>query len=701
MSTSKPDPVDAVELRRKAEATALTGTAVSDGALSPEARLTLLHELRVHQIELEMQNEELRAAHAALDAVRARYFDLYDLAPVGYVTVDGEGIIREANLTASMLLGKDRGALAGQLFSRFILKEDMDIHYLHRRALFGTGKAQTVDLRLLKRDGTPFWAHLEGMLAEGEEGASLCRVVIIDINDRRLQEEALRERVKELNCLQGIADLIAREDSEEKLLQGVLEMLPAAWFYPESACARIVLEGRHHQTGNFRETCWRQSAELRVGGRPLGTLELCYLEERPIRDEGPFLFEERHLLNLVAERLGSVVERLRVERENAELEGRLRQAEKMDSIGRLAGGVAHDFNNMLAVILGYTGMALEQANPSQPIHADLVEIRAAATRSADLTRQLLAFARKQIIAPRVLDLNETVTDMLGMLQRLTGENIQFLWRPKSGLWPVRMDPSQIAQILANLCANARDAISDTGRLILGTENCTVHAKQCAGHADFAPGDYVLLTVADDGSGMDEETLAHIFEPFFTTKEIGRGTGLGLATLYGIVRQNSGFVTVHSAVGQGTTFNIYLPRHAGEAGATPVKQTVKAPAGGTETILLVEDEPSLLKITAIALRKLGYTVLTAETPGAALQLAEEQGEAITLLITDVVMPEMNGRNLARKLQSLHPKVKRLFMSAYTDDVIAQQGVLDAETHFIQKPFTVQELADKVREALEEG
>jgi len=393
-----------------------------------------------------------------------------------------------------------------------------------------------------------------------------------------------------------------------------------------------------------------------------------------------------------------ITERKRAAEEKAKLEAQLQQAQKMESVGRLAGGVAHDFNNMLGVILGHADLALEQVDPAQPLHDDLTEIRKAAKRSADLTRQLLAFARKQTIAPKVLDLNETVEGMLKMLRPLIGEDIDLAWLPGAGLWPVKLDPSQIDQILANLCVNARDAISGVGKITIETGNVALDEDYCAAHAGFVPGEFALLAVSDDGCGMDKETLAHIFEPFFTTKEVGKGTGLGLATIYGIVKQNNGFINAYSEPDQGSTFRIYLPRHMGKAGQMQKKGPAEPALRGQEIILLVEDEPAILTLTTMILERQGYTVLAANTPGEAIRLAREHAGEIHLLMTDVVMPEMNGRDLAKNLLSLYPHLKRLFMSGYTANVIAHHGVLDGGVYFIQKPFSIKELAAKVREAL---
>ena len=394
-----------------------------------------------------------------------------------------------------------------------------------------------------------------------------------------------------------------------------------------------------------------------------------------------------------------ITDRKRAEEAREHMQTQLNQAQKMESVGRLAGGVAHDFNNMLQAILGHAELALDRLAPEQPLHADLLEIQKAARRSADLTRQLLAFARKQTVMPKVLDLNETVEGMLKMLRRLIGEDIELAWRPGGDVWPVKMDPSQIDQILANLCVNARDAIAGAGKITIETGTATLDATRCAPHAGIVPGEYVRLAVRDTGCGMDKATLANIFEPFYTTKGMGEGTGLGLATVYGAVKQNNGLVSVDSAPGQGTTFQIYLPRHV--ARSAPV-QAPGAPAEpiarGQETVLLVEDEPAILETTRSMLEKLGYRVLATPAPEEAIRLAQAHPGQIHLLMTDVVMPGMNGRDLAKSLASLRPDLKQLFMSGYTANVIAHHGVLDEGMHFIQKPFAMRDLAAKLRETL---
>jgi two-component system cell cycle sensor histidine kinase/response regulator CckA len=389
----------------------------------------------------------------------------------------------------------------------------------------------------------------------------------------------------------------------------------------------------------------------------------------------------------------------KAEKERSEIELQLRQMQKLEAVGRLAGGVAHDLNNMLGVIIGNAEMALSETHPAEPVYEELTEIHKAAERSANLTRQLLAFARRQTAAPKVLDLNKIISGMANMLKSLIGENISFNWRPAENLWQVKMDPSQMDQILTNVCTNARDAISNTGKITIETGNCIPNEDFCAAHPWFVPGEYVQLAVSDDGCGMDKDTLAQIFEPFFTTKGIGKGTGLGLSTVYGIVKQNNCFINVNSNTGKGTACVIYLPRYAGEAEQTREEGATSAAQGGHEIILLVEDEPAMLQMATRMLETNGYKVLAASTPRAAVRLAKEHSGEISLLLTDVVMPEMSGQELAKYLLSLYPQLKRLFMSGYTADVISGQGVLDEGVHFIQKPFSMQDLAVKVREVLE--
>jgi two-component system, cell cycle sensor histidine kinase and response regulator CckA len=382
------------------------------------------------------------------------------------------------------------------------------------------------------------------------------------------------------------------------------------------------------------------------------------------------------------------------------LEDQLRQSQKMDAIGRLAGGVAHDFNNVLTVILSYSTMLVEDLTPDNPIRGDVEQIRLAAKQAAELTNQLLAFGRQQILQPRALNLNTVVGSVEKMLRRLLGESIELAFFPGRELWSVKVDASQIEQVVVNLAVNARDAMPNGGKLTIELANIDLDDAYVAGHPEFAPGPHVRLAVSDTGAGMDKARQARIFEPFFTTKEVGKGTGLGLATVFGIVRQSGGFISVYSEPHKGTIFKVYFP-----AAQTPAEPAVARPSRpsrefrGTETVLLVEDEESVRTLARAVLERNGYHVLAAQNGAEALRLCEQNTEKIDLLLTDVVMPRMSGRELAERVLAICPTAKVLYMSGYTDNSIVHHGVLDAGVAFLQKPFTPATLTGRVRDVLD--
>lgn len=405
--------------------------------LSPEEMMRLIHDLQVHQIELEMQNVELRRTQTELEIAHSRYFELFDVAPVGYVVIDDAGLVAEVNLTTAALLGRSRQEIIAQPFTANIARQDQDNYYFQRKRLLESGTPMSCDLRLLKTGGASFWAHLEATAARSAEGDPLCRAVLSDIS-----------------------------------------------------------------------------------------------------------------------------ERMNAEAEQEKLRAQLGHSQRMESVGRLAGGVAHDFNNMLSVIIGNVETALGEVDQSGPAHDALLAIQAAARRSADVTRQLLTFTGHQAVQPEVLDINEAVSGTLSMLQRLIGEDIHLKWTPGPGLWPVEMDPSQLDQVLANLCINGRSTIADVGEICIETGNTTLDASRVNGNPGMPPGDFVRLVVSDNGSGMDQATAARIFEPFFATQDIGRGVGIGLATVHSAITQSGGFIDIDSKPGRGTAFFIYLPRYLG-------------------------------------------------------------------------------------------------------------------------------------------
>jgi two-component system, cell cycle sensor histidine kinase and response regulator CckA len=556
-----------------------------------------------------------------------------------------------------------------------------------------------IECRLRRADGAYRWFLIRGEPLRGDNGEILKWFgTCTDIHDIKTAEESLRQSERRLRDITAnMGEWVWEVDAHGvytyssakggALLGDVIGKTPFD-FMPPAEAARVapIFAGLAAAKAPIRDLeHWLVTKDGK---------DLCLLTNGvPILDADGNLLGYRGVDK-------DITDRKRAEQEQVRLDAQRQQSQKMESVGRLAGGVAHDFNNMLTVILGRTELVLLQTDVAQPIRAHLQEIEEAARRSAGLTRQLLAFARKQTVAPKVLDLNETVSGMLKMLQRLIGEDIDLRWQPKAELWPVRIDPSQVDQVLANLFVNSRDAIAGVGQITIETGHRTFTEADCSNRPEFVPGEYVMLAVSDSGCGMDRETLSHLFEPFFTTKSVGQGTGLGLATVYGIIRQNDGFIEAYSELAHGTSFRIYLPRHVGKSERADIAEPRPVAPRGHETVLLAEDEPSILAMTAEMLEQQGYTVLRAGTPGEAIRLAKEYAGEIHVLLTDVVMPAMNGRDLARNVLSLHPHVKRLFMSGYTADVIAHRGVLDDGVHFIQKPFSLDDLTAKVRAVLDQ-
>jgi two-component system, cell cycle sensor histidine kinase and response regulator CckA len=403
------------------------------------------------------------------------------------------------------------------------------------------------------------------------------------------------------------------------------------------------------------------------------------------------VFDEKGIISSIVEMRTDISDRIL-------LEEQFFQAQKMEAIGRLAGGVAHDFNNMLSVILGFAELAKVKAPEAGEFSDYLDEILRAGTKSADLVRQLLAFSRKQTVVPQIVDCNSLLENSRKMLKRLVGEDIDVHFKPTPDLWKVMLDPTQLDQVIINLTVNARDAILGVGVLSIITANVVLDEDYCQNHVYVTPGDYVLLEVSDTGCGMSKEVLSQIFEPFFTTKKRGVGTGLGMSTIFGIVKQNNGFINIYSEVNHGTTIRTYFPRSSGDLTGSPQKKTLSSTTG-SETVLVVEDDPSILRLCRRILVDYGYTVTTESDPLKAIEYAAQQTTGIDLLLTDIIMPNMNGKELQLAIEKFHPTIKILFMSGYTSDIIAHQGILAEGVHFLQKPFSKEQLAHKVREVLD--
>jgi len=558
--------------------------------------------------------------------------------------------------------------------------------------------ASDIEYRLLLEDGAVKYVNEKFQTLYDDEGMPNCSMgTVQDITERREAEAALKESEEKYRFLvehAGEVILVAQDGRFKFVNHNVSDLLGYSpeelmekfftdYIHPDD---RALVSERHEKRtkGEVLPTVYPFRVINKVGG-----VRWVELTAAAIEWEG-----RPATLNF----LSDITDRKRAEEDRDKLRDQFLQAQKMESVGRLAGGVAHDFNNKLTVILGYVQMAMMDLDRTDPLYEKLDQAMKAVRQSVDIVRQLLAFARKQIISPKVLDLNETIEGMLKMLRHLIGEDIDLAWEPENHLWAVKMDPVQIDQILANLCVNARDAISGAGKITIETDNVVLDENYCADRAGFATGQYVMIGVSDNGCGMDKETLATAFEPFFTTKEVGKGTGLGLATVYGIVKQNNGFVNIYSEPGKGTRVEVYLPRQTEETEEKGEAVETEMVHCHGETILMVEDDTSVLRLAERVLEKMGYRVLTADTPAEAIHTARDHEGTIQLLITDVVLPEMSGKELAEEIMQIRPNIRVLFMSGYTANVIAHQGVLDEGVSFMEKPFTFEGLARKVREAL---
>lgn len=539
---------------------------------TPEKIRQILYELRVHQIELEMQNEELRRTQEQLDAARTRYFDLYDLAPVAYFTLSDKGLILEANLTAAYMLGVARSALVKQPMTRFILKEDQDIYYFRRKQLVETGAPQLCELQMTKADGKPFWALLESNATRDVDGTSVYRVTISDINESKKAEE-----------------------------------------------------------------------------------------------------------------------------EAQQLHAQLIQAQKMEVVGQLAGGIAHDFNNILAaIIMQLDLLRLRPQVPRDMLSEAVDELLTSANRASNLTRQLLLFSGRQPMSRTRNDINDIVVDLTNLLERLIGEQITLtVDLCEDPMW-IDGDVGMIRQVVTNLCVNARDAMPNGGCLTVATRSVLLDEEAITRHSVAQPGPYVCLSVSDTGSGMESTVLEHLFEPFFTTKPKDKGTGLGLATVNGIVTKHEGFVEVESQLGKGSIFSVYLPRVAHTVSAVEYNDESESLQGGDESILFVEDEDAMRRIASDCLREIGYRVTEAVNGVEALRIWERENGAFDLLLTDMVMPGgVSGLDLFSRLKEKNANLTTIISSGYNLELLETERIAAQEVTFLHKPYNIATLATTVR------
>ena len=632
---------------------------------------------------------ERKRAAEALQNEKAFTESIIDSLPDTFYVIDSRGRYLRWNKNAEKVLGYSREEVATLDPLAYVPEDERPLAASKMQEALAKGRA-TVDIDLLTKDGRKIPYILTATRAVIGDRVYLVGIGV-DITERR-QVEA--EKARLVTAIEQSAEAVVITDTH-----GDIE-------YVNPAFTRITGYSREEVLGQNPRMLKSTKQEPEFYHQLWTTIlkgEIWHGELINRRKDGKLYTEE---LNIAPVRgaHGEITHFIATKQDVTErkrLEVQFRQAQKMEAVGRLAGGVAHDFNNLLTLINGYSEMVLEGRDSSDPLRGPLEEIRKAGDRAASLTRQLLAFSRQQVLAPRVLDLNALVAEVEKMLRRLIGEDVDLALVRAPALGRVKADPGQIDQILMNLAVNARDAMPQGGKLVIETANVELDEAYADRHSVVTPGRYVMLAVSDTGIGMNAETQSHIFEPFFTTKEKGKGTGLGLAMVYGIVKQSGGYIWVYSEPGRGTTFKIYLPQVEEAAESVRASEAPRRPIAGAETILLVEDEEAVRALAARILQDLGYKVLESTSPEDALQIGERLKEPIHLLLTDVVLPRMSGRKIAEHLAFLRPDIKVLYMSGYTDDTVFRNGVLETGTAFLQKPFTPTGLARKTREVLDAG
>jgi PAS domain S-box-containing protein len=685
------------------------------------------------------------------EQLASRLHGILNRLSVGVYRTSLDGRILEASPGVAHLLGRrtvdDLRSL--NVTETFVRREDRERIVA---ALKEKGQIRKFEAQLRRADGSTLWAAFTESLIVTEDGEVAIEGLMEDVSERRRAAEALERRDKILAAVGFAAERFITAPRWEDRMQEVLARLGASAQVSRAYIFQVVgqREGRGVITQRFEWSAPGVSAEIdnpemqnfTLAEVALGAWEPALRSGEPVcahvRDLPPYAREflgaqqilsllcvpifvdaewwgfigcdecfaerdwsaaEMDALKAAAAILSAAIRRQRAEEALLSSDAQLQQAQKMEAVGRLAGGVAHDFNNLLTVISGYCGLMMAQLSKDDPFYHQAEEMSRAAERAASLTRQLLAFSRRQVIQPAVLDLNALLADMEKMLRRLIGEDVDLVASFEPALGRVKADPGQLEQVVLNLAVNARDAMPQGGRLSIRTANVQLDADDAARPADVKPGSYVMLALADTGTGMDPAVLSRIFEPFFTTKEKGKGTGLGLSTVYGIVKQSGGHVAVESAPGRGSTFRVYLPRVEEDVGPPPPPPPPLR--RGTETILLVEDEDMLRGLVREMLRKAGYLVLEARQGGEALLHCERHAGTIHMMLSDVVMPQMSGPELAERLRRLRPGMKVLFMSGYTDEAIVHHGVLRPGVAFVHKPFTAEGLAAKIQEVLDSG
>ncbi|GEM_PF-2258945 len=675
------------DLRRRAEEKAAAGEFPAMEALGPGEAERLLHELQVHKIELELQNEELRRAQEELEASRARYFDLYELAPAGYLTLDGKGIVRQANLRAASLLGMPRGDLVGKPLSAFLDPASTDAYYLHRKTLQESGRAEPIELLFRREREGAFWGRLETTLEDASE-----RAVLVDVTARREAEEAVARQRDELEeaVREAVDDAEARRMSLERqkeILQNVVDNIPVMLtLYDVEGNMLLWNRETERATGWSQDEVPRMDVMQAVYPDPalrrsvwdfMTRAEPGLWRELPMtrRDGSVFPSSWTNVRLADGQLIGigwDMTERKRLETE-------LVQSQKMEAVGRLTGGVAHDFNNMLHAIAGFANRLQRSLDPDDPRRASVNSILLASGRASEVTSRLLAFGRKQVLEPRRIDANEAVRNAVTMLRPTLGEDVEIVFDPSQEPLPVFVDAVRLEQTLVNLGLNAREAMTAGGRLAFATAG--------AGSDEIPGGRAARIAVSDTGCGMTEDVKARAFEPFFTTGNRTERSGLGLSMAYGFLRQSGGDIRVESAPGEGTTFTLEIPLWEGTEEERGARPEAEEPPSVRGTVLLVEDEALVRDFTEAELKELGCDVIPARDAPEALRKLRKHAGTLDLLLTDVVLPGAGGRELASSVRAERPGVKVLYMSGRP----GEEAVENAGEPVLSKPFDTEDLA----------
>lgn len=632
---------------------------------------------------------EKRNAEQALINSEARFRELFDDAPIGYHELDIEGRITCINKTELSMLGYSAEEMLGRYAWDFV-KDRQTARRNIKGRLTGTRALRAGKQIYKRKDGTFQPVQLSNRILKSPNGQIIgMRTTVEDITDRELADRAVREaEARYRDLVENARDVIYTHDMDGRYtsLNRAAEQITG--YTRQQALAMNVYDVIAPE---FVDTV-RAMTEQKLAGKEITVYEIEIVASDghrvPVEVSSRFIYKDG--LPIGVQGIARDVS------ERKQLEEQLRQSQKLESVGQLAGGIAHDFNNLLTAISGYSQIVLRRLPENDPTRHNVIEIKKASDRAASLTHQLLAFSRKQVLEPKVLDLNEVVTDMDKLLARLIGEDIRLITKCSPSVERVKADPGQLAQVIINLAVNSRDAMPNGGKVTIETRNIVLDEMYARTHRPIRAGRYVMLTVSDTGEGMDSETRKQIFEPFFTTKEVGKGTGLGLSLVYGVVKQSGGYIFAESEVGRGTSFNIFLPPAEGEVEETGCV-TVEVPRGNG-TVLLVEDEQPVREVVRDFLEIEGYQVLEASNGAQAIEVCERHNSTIDLLITDVIMPKMGGSELAQTLTKRRPDLKVLYMSGYADDDIARQGILKPGTNFLHKPFTPEILARKVHETM---